>query len=45
KNFIKEALENLKLKAVEQNIIAFFIRFHLFDENLKNYHYLLPFFY
>ncbi len=44
KNFIKEALENLKLKAVEQNIIAFFIRFHLFDENLKNYHYLLPFF-
>ncbi|EAJ2879870.1 hypothetical protein A0X34_01090 [Campylobacter coli] len=42
--FIKEAIKNLKLKATKQNIIAFFIRFHLFDENLENYHHLLPFF-
>lgn len=43
-DFIKEALSDLKLKALKQNIIAFFIRFHLFDENLENYHHLLPFF-
>lgn len=43
-NFIKEAFDNLKLKALEQNIIAFFIRFHLFDENLQKYKEILPFF-
>lgn len=44
KDFIEEAFKNLKFKALEQNIIAFFIRFHLFDENLRIYHHLLPFF-
>lgn len=43
-DFIKEALKALKTEALKQNIIAFFIRFHLFDENLKIYSKLLPFF-
>ncbi|EIV1279834.1 hypothetical protein NNT63_001750 [Campylobacter jejuni] len=43
-DFIKEALKALKTEAFKQNIIAFFIRFHLFDENLKIYSKLLPFF-
>ncbi|EKB1120931.1 hypothetical protein ONB61_001953, partial [Campylobacter jejuni] len=37
-------LKALKTEAFKQNIIAFFIRFHLFDENLKIYSKLLPFF-
>ncbi|EHV5228028.1 hypothetical protein K0T61_001777, partial [Campylobacter jejuni] len=43
-DFIKEALKALKTEAFKQNIIAFFIRFHFFDENLKIYSKLLPFF-
>lgn len=43
-DFIKEALKALQIEALKQNIIAFFIRFHLFDENLKIYSKLLPFF-
>lgn len=42
--FIKEALNSLKIKALKEKIIAFFIRFHPFDENLKIYAKNLDFF-
>lgn len=42
--FIKEALLSLRHKALEEKIIAFFIRFHPFDENVNFYAKNLDFF-
>ncbi|MDO4674417.1 hypothetical protein [Campylobacter sp.] len=42
--FLQRALNALKSKAIEQKIIAFFIRFHPFDENLNLYQKHLNFF-
>lgn len=42
--FLKEALNALKEKALKENIIAFFVRFHPFDENLSFYEKELDFF-
>ena len=37
KKFINQALKELKKKALSEQIIAFFLRFHPFDENLSFY--------
>ena len=42
--FIKEALSELKQRALKENIIAFFLRFHPFDELLPLYQKHLQFF-
>lgn len=42
--FIKEALSELKKSALKENIIAFFLRFHPFDELLPLYQKHLQFF-
>lgn len=36
-DFLNEAFENLKQKALKEKIIAFFIRFHPFDEYINAY--------
>lgn len=42
--FLTRALESLKQRALEEKIIAFFIRFHPFDKNLSFYEKKLDFF-
>ncbi|MCR6570680.1 hypothetical protein [Campylobacter insulaenigrae] len=42
--FLNRALKNLKQRALQENIIAFFIRFHPFDKNLNFYQTKLDFF-
>lgn len=42
--FLTRALESLKQRALQEKIIAFFIRFHPFDKNLSFYEKKLDFF-
>lgn len=42
--FLCESLKKLQLKAINENIIAFFIRFHPFDMNLSLYSKIFPYF-